>query len=147
MQDTCNKWLRKQLKWAFDLILSARVKCDDWLVSEEGVPELEDHYFATMIIEPGTDKTQWKLQWEGSFDEYHDICIIRKCLPMDCLLAAKVGRKKQSSCNGGFGQHHDQVITMNLSKENREGPWPRMCNFNLITRKPQTNLKWGTFYF
>lgn len=52
------------------------MKYDGWLVSEEGVLELEDHYFVTMIIKIGSDKThQWMLYLGGNFDEEQDICV------------------------------------------------------------------------
>ena len=54
------------------------------LTVNEVVLELEDHYFATMIIKIGSERThQCMLHLGGNFDEDQDICIILKCLARD----------------------------------------------------------------
>lgn len=62
------------------------MKFNGLLVSEEGVLDLEDHSFATMIMKIGSDKThQWMLHLGENSDEDQNICIILKCLPIDCF--------------------------------------------------------------
>ena len=84
----------------------------------EVILELEDHYFAAMIIKTGSDRTH-QCMLGGNFDEDQDICIILKCFPRDSLLIVKVWGGKQYLYNGEFGQHLDQVININITGENR----------------------------
>lgn len=76
-------------------VSSATVKCGGLWVREAGILEPEDHHDATRRTKPGSDKTPPCVLHLGRHsDEDQHVCIILKCLPTDCLLVAKIGRKK-----------------------------------------------------
>lgn len=62
-------------------------------VREAGILELEDHHDATRITKPGSGRM---LRLGRHSDEDQHVCIILKCLPTDCLLVAKIGRKNST---------------------------------------------------
>lgn len=77
-------------KW--ENISHSQENAEGRMESMEGLLELANHYFATIMVRTGIDKNhKWMLNLGGNFDKEHDICMVSP----QCLLVAKKRKKQQ----------------------------------------------------
>lgn len=70
------------------LLFTDCAKC--CLVNVEETPELENHYFATIVVKTDSGKNyQWMLNIGGNDDDDLDTCKVLKCFPQNCSQVAR----------------------------------------------------------